>query len=99
MNVAPRLWLVCYDIADDKRRTKVYKTLRAYGEHLQFSVFRCALSPMQFARLRAELDEVVAPGEDQVMMVLLGNADSPKSWRTVVVGRPLGAPERKARII
>ncbi len=99
MNTDPRLWLVCYDVADDKRRTKVYKTLRGFGDHLQYSVFRCALSPMQLGRLRTELEAVIAPAEDQVLMVLLGHAESRKSWRTITIGRAVEAPSRKARII
>lgn len=99
MNVAPKLWLVCYDISDDKRRTRIYKTLRGYGDHLQYSVFRCALSPMRLARLRAALEELVKPSEDQVLFVMLGVADSHRSWRTIVLGRPMAPPERKARII
>ena len=34
-------YLVCYDISDDKRLRKVFKTMRGYGDHLQYSVFEC----------------------------------------------------------
>ncbi|MEK7751294.1 MAG: CRISPR-associated endonuclease Cas2, partial [Acidobacteriota bacterium] len=37
-------YLVSYDIADDKRLRQVFKTMRAYGDHLQFSVFECQLT-------------------------------------------------------
>ena len=30
-------YLVCYDIADEKRLRKVFQTMRGYGDHLQFS--------------------------------------------------------------
>jgi len=33
--------LVSYDICDDKRLRKVFKAIRAYGDHLQYSVFEC----------------------------------------------------------
>ena len=34
-------YLVCYDICDDKRLKKVFKVMRNYGDHLQYSVFEC----------------------------------------------------------
>ena len=37
-------YLVCYDISDDKRLRKVFKTMRAWGDHIQFSVFECQLT-------------------------------------------------------
>ena len=40
-------FLVCYDIADDKRLRKVFKTCCNFGDHLQFSVFECDLSPSE----------------------------------------------------
>ena len=36
-------YIVTYDITDDRRRTAVYKCLRGFGDHLQYSVFRCDL--------------------------------------------------------
>ncbi len=32
-------YIVCYDIANDKRLRKVFKTCGNFGDHLQFSVF------------------------------------------------------------
>ena len=31
-------YIVCYDICDDKRLRQVFKTMRSYGDHLQYSV-------------------------------------------------------------
>jgi len=39
-----RLYIIMYDIADDKRLRLVFKIMRGYGDHLQYSVFRCELS-------------------------------------------------------
>jgi CRISPR-associated endonuclease Cas2 len=38
-------YLVAYDIADPKRLQRVHRTMRGYGDPLQYSVFRCILSP------------------------------------------------------
>jgi CRISPR-associated protein Cas2 len=34
-------YLVCYDISNDKRLRAVYKTMRDFGDHLQYSIFEC----------------------------------------------------------
>ena len=49
-------YFVTYDISDDTRRTAVFKTLRGFGDHLQYSVFRCDLSPRQRAVMIAAVD-------------------------------------------
>ena len=92
-------YLVCYDIRDDAIRTRVYKTLRGFGTHLQYSVFRCALTPKRLAQLRWFLEEVIQPRTDQVMLVRLGNANRDDAWRAIVVGRPLPPMRRGARIL
>ena len=68
-------YLVCYDICDDKRLRKVFQTMRNYGDHIQYSVFECQLTPMDLARCRAELGKIIDHREDQVLFVDLGPAD------------------------
>ena len=46
---------MCYDICDDKRLRRVFQTMRAYGDHLQYSVFECQLTPMDVVKCGAEL--------------------------------------------
>lgn len=36
---------VTYDICQDKRLARVHKTMRGFGDHLQYSVFECQLTP------------------------------------------------------
>ena len=38
-----RCYLVCYDIRNQKRWRKVFKTMNGHGEHWQLSVFFCVL--------------------------------------------------------
>lgn len=68
-------YLVCYDIADEKRLRKVFKTMRGWGDHIQFSVFECQLTPADLVKLRAELAGLIHHTEDQVLFVLLGPAE------------------------
>lgn len=58
--------VVSYDITDDKRRTKIMKTLKNFGRHVQFSVFECELDKAAYDRLRGKLDKLVVPKEDNV---------------------------------
>lgn len=68
-------YLVCYDIRDDKRLRRVFKTCKDYGDHLQYSVFECDLNPMEKARLEAALSALIKHDEDQVLFVSLGPAE------------------------
>jgi CRISPR-associated protein Cas2 len=47
-NVA-KLWLVCYDVADDKRRTKLAKLIEQSCQRVQYSVFECPLEDSALA--------------------------------------------------
>ena len=58
--------VVSYDIPDDRRRTKVCRLLKDYGERVQYSVFECRLRPRDFKRLRERLKPLLAPKEDDV---------------------------------
>jgi CRISPR-associated protein Cas2 len=81
-------YLVCYDIADDKRLRRVFKTCRDYGEHLQFSVFECDLDPKDKARLEAALRDVIKHDEDQVLFVSLGPAEGRGERVITALGLP-----------
>ena len=66
-------YLVCYDISDDKRLRRVFKTMRAWGDHLQFSVFECQLTSKDLVQLRADLSGIIHHDEDQVLFIPLCN--------------------------
>lgn len=68
-------YLVCYDIANDKRLRRVFKTCKNYGDHLQFSVFECDLNPAEKVDLERALNETIKNDEDQVIFVSLGPAE------------------------
>jgi CRISPR-associated protein Cas2 len=67
-----RHYLVSYDISDDKRRNRVFETLKDHGDHIQYSVFLCQLSTLEVVGLRGRLDEIIHHGQDQVLLVDLG---------------------------
>jgi CRISPR-associated protein Cas2 len=58
--------VVSYDIPDDRRRNRVCKLLKDYGERVQYSVFECLLRPEELKRLRERLKPLLVPEEDDV---------------------------------
>ena len=65
-------YIVCYDICDDKRLRKVFRTMRDFGDHLQYSVFECQFNAIDVARCRDALSKIIHHGEDQVLFIDLG---------------------------
>ena len=53
------LIVVAYDVDSNKLRTRLHKTLRRFGEPVQYSVFECILTNDQFAEMRAEVARVL----------------------------------------
>jgi CRISPR-associated protein Cas2 len=65
-----RWWLVCYDVHDPERLRRTAKHMEGYGERMQYSVFRCWLTPRDMERLRWELTEVLDPVDDVLLIPL-----------------------------
>lgn len=63
--------VVCYDIPDTKRRTRLHKTLKGFGQPAQYSVFECDLSPRQLPRLVKAVKGVIEPERDNVRIYQL----------------------------
>lgn len=82
-----RHYLLTYDISDDKRRAKVYKTLLGAGDHVQYSVFFCDLNDAELASLRARLRPLLNNHEDQLLIVDLGIATDPLIEGIEALGR------------
>lgn len=60
------LYVIAYDIPDDRRRARVHKTLCGFGRWTQYSVFECYLTAKEMVALRGKLDRLLAPEEDSV---------------------------------
>jgi CRISPR-associated protein Cas2 len=58
--------VVAYDISDNRRRTRLFKLMKGYGVHTQFSVFECDLTDIQYARMLVGISELVLPDEDNI---------------------------------
>lgn len=58
--------IVCYDIPDDKRRTRLRKTLLQFGNPVQYSVFECDLTPRQIERMAKAIRVIISKEKDNV---------------------------------
>jgi CRISPR-associated protein Cas2 len=47
--------VISYDIQDTRRRNRILKTLKDYGQHVQYSVFECLIEKEHFLVLQAKL--------------------------------------------
>jgi CRISPR-associated protein Cas2 len=84
-------YIVTYDVRDPKRLRKAFKTCKAYGTHLQLSVFECDLGESDFEKLKHELNEIIHNDQDQVLFIELG----PTAGRGERVIASLGVPYSK----
>ena len=81
-------YLVCYDVADDKRLRRTFKACRGFGDHLQFSVFECDLNPSEKVELETALGKIINHDEDQVLFVALGPAEGRGDRVITALGLP-----------
>lgn len=79
------LYLVTYDIRDDKRWRRVFKTMKGFGEWLQLSVFQCRMSQRRHAEMLQLLDGIILHRTDALLVIDLGPADKVKP-RVVSLG-------------
>lgn len=63
--------VISYDVAEDKRRTKIHKILKSYGQWMQYSVFECNLTETQYAKLRSRLNKLIKPEQDSIRFYVL----------------------------
>ena len=87
-------YLISYDVSDDKRRNRIFKTLMGNGDHVQFSVFFCDLNDAELARLKGLLVRAVNHRQDQVLILDLGPAETDLDRRLECIGKHYDPPAR-----
>lgn len=92
-------YLVCYDIANEKRLRQVHKLMRGFGDHLQYSVFECQLTPMDLTRCRNELSKIIHHEKDQVLFVDLGPAEGRGDRVITALGKPYSAVDAPCIVV
>lgn len=81
-------YLVCYDIKDEKRLAKVYRTMSGIGVHLQYSVFYCRLEWNDLLELKKKLITLINENEDDIRIYPL-----PSNPKVLALGRGYRIPE------
>ncbi len=96
--VEEHLYVVTYDISDQRRWRAVFSLMNGYGEWMQLSVFQCRLTAQRRAELIATLDELINHREDHVLIMDLGPADT-VTPRVTSLGKDFNAIAREAIIV
>jgi CRISPR-associated protein Cas2 len=93
------VFLVSYDVADAKRLRQTYKKMCGFGDPVQYSVFRCELSPTEKQLLREALWEILNWEHDRVMLVNLGPAGARGDQCVEFWGEPRVEPASREAVI
>ncbi|KUL02483.1 MAG: CRISPR-associated endoribonuclease Cas2 [Methanomicrobiales archaeon 53_19] len=80
------VYIVSYDISDQKRLYAVHKTMKGYGDPLHYSVFRCHLSPKGKVELVVALTNIIKHDDDRVMIIHLGPLEGEADKRIEFLG-------------
>ncbi len=97
--MARRFVLVSYDVASDRRRNRVAKTLRDYGDRIQYSVFCCQVNAREFLRLKNLLQERVDRDDDRILFVDVGEVKGQKPAPEVSYLGQAWVPEERSQIV
>jgi CRISPR-associated protein Cas2 len=98
MHTDDHLYIVAYDISDQKRWRRVFRIMQGRGAWLQLSVFQCRLSRQGLASLRAALHEAISHDADHVVVLDLGPADQ-VTPRVTCLGKAFTAVSRQPIIV
>ena len=64
--------MVCYDIANDRRRRRIRRVLKSYGNGFQESVFEADVDRGQFAALQQKVLALIEPDDKVRFYTLCG---------------------------
>jgi CRISPR-associated protein Cas2 len=80
------LYVVCYDIPDDRLRTRIANRLVDFGARIQYSVFECWLSPFGRDTMLTALRQLL---DDEDGMIAVYHIGTDYESRRVVIGEQL----------
>lgn len=60
------LVMISYDVVEDKKRLKLMKLLKDYGDRVQKSVFECNLSQKTYAKVKSGAEAIINKRKDRV---------------------------------
>lgn len=92
------IYIVTYDISDDKRWRRVFRLMKGYGEWIQLSVFQCRMSQKRHSELIGLLDGIIHHRDDHIVILDVGIADN-VAPRVVSLGKEFNPVEREPIIV
>ncbi len=92
-------YIVSYDISEPKRLRKTFKTMRGYGDPVQYSVFVCTLSKEECVILKTTLDSIIDHDNDRVMIVNIGPVGGQIEKTIDFMGKMVEFPEQKVVVV
>lgn len=66
-----KVYLISYDIKNDRRLNRIHRFMKGKGIHLQKSVFYCYLNSEELKKLKQELLDLIEEKEDDVRIYQL----------------------------
>lgn len=81
-----KCYVVSYDIMDTKRLHQVHRTMKAFGDPIHYSVFRCNLTAKGRVELVAALSQIIKHDQDRIMIVDLGSLEGKVDDRIEFLG-------------
>jgi CRISPR-associated protein Cas2 len=96
--VEERLYIVAYDIADDRRWRRIFKLMHGYGRWLQLSIFQCRLTARRRAEMALRLESAMHMKADHVLILDLGPADAVDP-RVESLGKAFESVKRSAIVL
>jgi CRISPR-associated protein Cas2 len=59
--------VIAYDIVCNRRRNRLVKLLKSYGQRANYSVFECCLLKKEIGSLQEKIAKLIVPKEDSVL--------------------------------
>lgn len=92
------LYIVTYDVADDKRWRRLFRLMHGYGEWLQLSVFQCRMTRARQIELVQRIETILHREEDHLLMLDIGPAENVQP-RVLSIGKAFAPVERAPVIV
>jgi CRISPR-associated protein Cas2 len=73
--------------------------MRDFGDHLQYSIFECQFTPIDLAKCRHTLSQIIKHNEDQVLFVDLGPAEGRGDRVITALGQPYVAIDSPCYVV
>lgn len=92
-------YIVSYDISDPKRLRRVFKLMKGWGLHIQYSVFQCSLTRQGVVELRSALEDEIDHNADQILFINVGPCEGRAKNAINSIGRPHYMPLHEPVIV